>query len=39
MEHTVTSPGDGRVADVCVAPGDQVSAGAVLVVVTAHPKG
>jgi propionyl-CoA carboxylase alpha chain len=33
MEHTVTSPADGVVADVRLAPGQQVDAGAVLAVV------
>ena len=32
MEHTVTSPTDGTVAEVLVVSGDQVEAGAVLVV-------
>ena len=33
MEHTVTSPADGRVTDLRVASGQQVDAGAVLAVV------
>jgi propionyl-CoA carboxylase alpha chain len=33
MEHTVTSPADGTISDLRVQPGQQVDAGAVLVVV------
>ncbi|MFM8411308.1 MAG: acetyl-CoA carboxylase biotin carboxyl carrier protein subunit, partial [Alphaproteobacteria bacterium] len=33
MEHRVLAPQDGRVAEVRVAPGDTVDAGAVLVVI------
>jgi len=34
MEHTVTAPADGALAELRVAPGDQVDTGQVLAVVT-----
>ncbi|MCA9604743.1 MAG: acetyl-CoA carboxylase biotin carboxyl carrier protein subunit, partial [Myxococcales bacterium] len=33
MEHAIGAPHDGIVAEVCVAEGDQVDEGAVLVIV------
>jgi propionyl-CoA carboxylase alpha chain len=33
MEHTVTAPVDGFVAEVAVGPGDQVDTGQVLAIV------
>ncbi|GAA5167377.1 biotin carboxylase N-terminal domain-containing protein [Pseudonocardia eucalypti] len=37
MEHTVAAPGDGRVTELSVRPGDQVHTGQVLAVVSAEP--
>jgi 3-methylcrotonyl-CoA carboxylase alpha subunit len=35
MEHTIAAPGDGVVAELLYAPGDQVDEGAELLTITA----